>query len=88
MQTSIVMETTTLPMATAIHLIYSLFGHSCSLKHTLVTAYQSPLPISHHNNDVFDQLRECVYCVSKNASLDWFQLLAAQVVSMTDSLQF
>lgn len=32
------METKALPMATAIHIIYSVFGQSCSEKHKVSTA--------------------------------------------------
>lgn len=35
---SIVMETKVLPMATAIHIIYSVFGQSCSEKHKVSSA--------------------------------------------------
>lgn len=43
------METTTLPMATAIHLIYSLFGHSGFQKPKVFTAQLWLVPISDIN---------------------------------------
>lgn len=64
MQTSIVMETTTLPMATTIHIIYSLFGYSCSQKHKVFTAWQWLVPISHYDNDVVENFENvCILLV-------------------------
>ena len=55
MQSFIVMET--LPMAISIHLIYSLFGHSCFQKHKVYTAQKWLVPITNiHSNNIFAQV--------------------------------
>lgn len=69
------METTNLPMAIAVHLIYSLFGHSRRF-----------LPLS---GGLFPLVITMLYLINyenvsilevKMASVDMFQLLAARVI--------